>query len=81
MAPTAAASSRPPTQQIEFVTAGPVAGTPYGKSGMASGRQMPGFGVQPERRGRAAKTATMSADQVMLTEEQIAAVVDYERSL
>jgi hypothetical protein len=40
---------------------------------------MGSFGVNPNSIDP--KTATMNADQVMLTEEQIAAVVAYERSL
>jgi mono/diheme cytochrome c family protein len=66
------------TQQEAFVAAYPKAGTAYGTSGLSSGR-MGSFGVNPNSIDP--KTATMNADQVMLTEEQIAAVVRYERSL
>ncbi len=65
-------------QQEAFVSAYPKAGTAYGSSGWSSGR-MGSFGTNPNSIDP--KTATMSADQVMLTEEQIAAVVAYERSL
>ena len=69
-----------PTAEIQeaFVAAYPKQGTAYGTSGLSSGR-MGSFGVNPNSIDP--KTATMSADQVMLTPEQIAAVVAYERSL
>ena len=65
-------------QQINFVSAYPKAGTSYGAQGLSSGR-MGSFGVNPNAVDP--KTATMSPDQVMLTQDQIAAVVAYERSL
>lgn len=65
-------------QQEAFVAAYPKAGTAYGSSGQSSGR-MGSFGVNPNSIDP--KTATMNAEQVMLTPEQIAAVVAYERSL
>lgn len=65
-------------QQIAFVSAYPKAGTSYGIQGLSSGR-MGSFGVNPNAVDP--KTAIMSPDQVMLTQEQIAAVVAYERSL
>jgi mono/diheme cytochrome c family protein len=65
-------------QQIAFVSAYPKAQTSYGSQGMSSGR-MGSFGVNPNAVDP--KTAIMSPDQVMLTQEQIAAVVAYERSL
>ena len=66
------------TQQEAYVAANPKVGSAYGSSGWSTGR-MPSFGVNPNSIDP--KTATMSADQVMLTPEQIAAVVAYERSL
>jgi mono/diheme cytochrome c family protein len=66
------------TQQEAFVAANPKVGSAYGASGWSSGR-MPSFGVNPNSIDP--KTATMNAEQVMLTPEQIAAVVAYERSL
>ena len=66
------------TIQEAFVAAYPKAGTAYGSSGLSSGR-MGSFGVNPNSIDP--KTATMNAAQVMLTPEQIAAVVAYERSL
>jgi len=66
------------TQQQAFVAANPKIGSSYGSSGWSTGR-MPSFGVNPNAIDP--KTATMSADQVMLTPDQIAAVVAYERSL
>jgi mono/diheme cytochrome c family protein len=71
-------------QQIEFVSVGGVAGKSYGTSGLSGAGQMPGFGVNPNVTPPnipGPKIYPMSPDQVMLTEEQIAAVVQYERSL
>ncbi len=65
-------------QQIAFVSAYPKAGTSYGVQGLSSGR-MGSFGVNPNAVDP--KTAIMQPDQVMLTQDQIAAVVAYERSL
>jgi len=65
-------------QQIAFVSAYPKAQTSYGSQGNSSGR-MGSFGVNPNAVDP--KTAIMQPDQVMLTQEQIAAVVAYERSL
>jgi mono/diheme cytochrome c family protein len=67
-----------PASQIEWVTNYTPRGQAYGFSGQSSGR-MPGFGANPNAEDPL--TARMSPDQVMLTEEQIAAVVAYERSL
>ena len=66
------------TMQAAFVAANPAVGSAYGSSGQSTGR-MPSFGVNPNSIDP--KTATMDAAQVMLTPEQIAAVVAYERSL
>jgi len=63
---------------VEFVSNWTAPGQAYGVTGLSSGR-MPGFGVNPNAVDPL--TARMSTDQVMLTEEQIAAVVAYERSL
>lgn len=65
-------------QQQEFVSVYQPFGRSYGTQGISSGK-MPGFGVNPN----ASDTvfAPMNADQVMFTQEQIAAVVAYERSL
>lgn len=65
-------------QQEAFVSAYPKMGTAYGTNGWSSGR-MGSFGTNPNAADP--KTAIMSPDQVMLTPEQIAAVVAYERSL
>lgn len=64
--------------QIDFVSTYAPMGTSYGLFGLSSGR-MPGFGVNPNAEDP--ETARMAPEQVMLTEEQIAAVVAYERSL
>jgi mono/diheme cytochrome c family protein len=65
-------------QQIAYVSAYPKAQSTYGTQGLSSGR-MGSFGVNPNAVDP--KTAIMQPDQVMLTQEQIAAVVAYERSL
>jgi mono/diheme cytochrome c family protein len=70
--------------QVEFVTIGGVQGRFYGRNGLSTGGMMPGFGFNPnsvvtELPGP--KIFPMDPGQVMLTEAQIAAVVDYERSL
>ncbi len=71
-------------QQIEYVTVGSVAGQSYGVNGMSGAGMMPGFGLNPNTdpvEVTGPKIFPMSDDQVMLTQEQIAAVVEYERSL
>ncbi len=65
-------------KQEQFVSAYPKMGTSYGTNGWSSGR-MGSFGTNPNAVDP--KTAIMSQDQVMLTPDQIAAVVAYERSL
>ena len=52
-------------------------GKPYGNLGNGSG-QMPGFGINPNAELEGAK---LDASQVMYTQDQIAAIVAYERSL
>jgi mono/diheme cytochrome c family protein len=69
-------------QQEAFVSAYPNRGVAYGTNGQSSGR-MGSFGVNPNT---IAPTVTplipaLDVAQVMLTPEQIAAVVAYERSL
>lgn len=63
--------------QVDFVSKGSERGKRYGEGGNGSG-QMPGFGYNPNAEKEGAK---MSPNQVMFTQEQIAAIVDYERSL
>jgi mono/diheme cytochrome c family protein len=70
--------------QIDFITEGGVAGRAYGRNGMSSAGMMPGFGLNPNAEPPEVPgpiVFPMSPDQVMLTPEQIAAVVAYERSL
>lgn len=66
--------------QIEFVTIGSVKGDQYGRGGMAGDGGMPGFGENPNLIDPP-PGIHMEADQVMYTQEQIEAIVDYERSL
>jgi len=65
-------------KQVEFVSAYPKMGISYGTNGWSSGR-MGSFGYNPN--GSDPLAAIMSPEQVMLTPDQIKAVVDYERSL
>ena len=56
-------------------------GKPYGHGGIGDG-QMPGFGLNPTAVDPMTATATgMNPAQTMYTQDQIAAVVAYERSL
>lgn len=64
--------------QVQFVSAYPPVGVAYGRRGISSGK-MGSFGTNPNSTDPT--TAFMAADQVMLTQKQIAAVVAYERSL
>jgi hypothetical protein len=64
--------------QENFVSAYPKLGTSYGLNGWSTGR-MGSFGTNPNAVDP--NTAIMSQDQVMLTPDQISAVVAYERSL
>jgi mono/diheme cytochrome c family protein len=66
-----------PEAQIAFVSKGSERGKPYGNLGNGSG-QMPGFGINPNAELDGAK---MDASQVMYTQDQIAEIVAYERSL
>ena len=63
--------------QVAFVSKGAELGKKYGNSGLGDGK-MPGFGIN---RNAELKDAEMKPDQVMLTQEQIAAIVEYERGL
>lgn len=65
--------------QIDFISQGAERGQPYGVGGQAGDGTMPGYGVNPNALDP--DTATMETDQVMYTQRQIAAVVDYERGL
>jgi mono/diheme cytochrome c family protein len=64
--------------QIDFVSVYHPLGSPYGRRGVSEGA-MPGFGVNPNAEDP--DETRVAVGQVMLTEEQIAAVVAYERSL
>ena len=71
-------------QQIEFVSTGGIQGKFYGTNGLSSAGQMPGFGFNSNSVVTPApgpKVYAMQPDQVMLTADQIDAVVEYERSL
>jgi mono/diheme cytochrome c family protein len=68
-------------QQQVFVSLGSELGKPYGHGGIGDG-QMPGFGVNPTALIPKDAAATgMNPAQTMYTQDQIDAVVAYERSL
>ncbi|HEY6533931.1 MAG TPA: cytochrome c [Acidimicrobiales bacterium] len=69
-------------QHEAFVSAYPKSGTAYGTGGISSGK-MGAFGTNPNTVANPVQPAipVMDASQVMLTPEQIALVVAYERSL
>jgi mono/diheme cytochrome c family protein len=62
----------------EFIVRGAEKGKPYGTQGQAGDGGMPGFGQNPNAGEEGSR---MSPDQVMYTDEQIRAVVAYERGL
>ena len=66
--------------QIEFVSIGSEQGEQYGVAGLSGDGAMPGFGENPNLVDPP-PGIHMEADQVMYTQEQIEAIVDYERSL
>jgi len=66
--------------QVEFVTVGAEKGKRYGRAGLSGDGAMPGFGQNPNV-DDPDSLVHMDPDQVMYTEEQIEAIVDYERSL
>ncbi len=67
-----------PADQQAFVSVGSTLGKGYGHGGMGSG-QMPAWGINPNASDPT--QATMSPAQTMYTENEIAAIVTYERSL
>ena len=68
-------------QQQTFVSLGSELGKPYGHGGIGSG-MMPGFGLNPTAVDPALASATgMNPAQTMYSQDQINAVVAYERSL
>jgi mono/diheme cytochrome c family protein len=64
--------------QVDFITQGAVTGKAYGAYGQAGDGTMPGFGLNPNAEEEG---SLMKPDQVMYTEAQIRAVVEYERGL
>lgn len=71
-------------QQIEYVSLGSVAGKTYGRNGLSGAGMMPGFGINPNitpPNVAGPIVEPMSPEQTMYTVDQIAAIVDYERSL
>lgn len=75
-------------QQVEFVCTGSNQGARYGQNGQGTGR-MPGFCITPENKldptngevGIEPNDAGNAEDGAMLTEDQVRAIVEYERSL
>lgn len=71
-------------EQIDFIMEGAETGATYGNSGLSGAGMMPGFGINPNKdpvNRPGPRILPMSPDQTMYTEEQIAAIVAYERSL
>lgn len=64
--------------QIEFISKGAEKGKAYGRSGQAGDGTMPGFGYNPNA---VLDGSPMDTNQVMYTQDQITAVVEYERGL
>jgi mono/diheme cytochrome c family protein len=64
-------------EHVSFITEGSARGQAYGSGGIGSG-QMPGFGTNPNADEDDAKLAP---EQFMYTQDQIDAVVAYERGL
>jgi mono/diheme cytochrome c family protein len=75
-------------QQIDFVCVGSEEGARYGQNGQGSGR-MPGFCITPEIKlnpangevGVEPKDSGVAKTGAMYTEDQVRAIVEYERSL
>ncbi len=69
--------------QIDFVKKGGETGKKYGKGGLSSAGQMPGFGLNPnaETNPDWLPGLSMSAQQVMYSDAEIRAIVTYERTL
>ena len=75
-------------QQVDFVCNGSDDGVRYGAGGIGSGR-MPGFCVTPPTKlnpengevGVTAKDAGTAEQGAMMTQDQVRAIVEYERSL
>lgn len=76
-------------QQTDFVCIGSEAGVQYGRHGQGKAGMMPGFCITPEVRlndengevGVEPRDAGSPEDGGMMTEDQVRAVVEYERSL
>ena len=64
-------------EHVSFITEGSERGQAYGSGGVGSG-QMPGFGSNPNA---AEDDAKLAPEQFMYTQQQIDAVVAYERGL
>jgi mono/diheme cytochrome c family protein len=63
---------------VGFITEGAERGQPYGSGGMSGAGIMPGFGYNPNAEEEG---STLTPEQFMYTQEQIDAVVAYERGL
>jgi mono/diheme cytochrome c family protein len=63
--------------QVAFVSKGSELGKKYGNNGLGDGK-MPGFGIN---RNAEIVGSEMKASQVMFTQEEITAIVEYERGL
>jgi len=64
--------------QVDFISEGAERGQAYGRSGQAGDGTMPGYGFNPNA---VVEGSPLSTDQTMYTQDQITAVVTYERGL
>ncbi|MBI2705829.1 MAG: c-type cytochrome [Actinobacteria bacterium] len=70
--------------QVNYVSLGSIAGAKYGRGGLSGAGQMPGFGKNPNtdpKAGLVPPVQKMDATQTMYLEDQIKAIVTYERGL
>jgi mono/diheme cytochrome c family protein len=65
-------------EHVAFVTEGSERGQAFGQGGVSGAGQMPGFGFNPNANDEG---STLTPEQFLYTQEQIEAVVAYERSL
>ncbi len=63
---------------VSFISEGARQGQAYGNGGLSGAGQMPGFGINPNA---ADEDTKLAPEQFMYTQQQIEAVVAYERSL
>jgi len=72
-----------PESQVDFISKGGETGKKYGRGGLSSAGQMPGFGLNPNSDAPVdwLPNIQLKADQVMYSPAEIRAIVEYERTL